>query len=86
MKKGRGDRLGDNPDLFSGLVWTGADSVKLGLADGLGDTGYVARDVIKAKRTVDYTVEPDVLARLAHRFGASFAHSLKEAMDSVRLR
>ncbi len=86
VKKGRGDRLADNPDLFSGLVWTGADSVKLGLADGLGDTGYVARDVIKAKRTVDYTVEPDVLARLAHRFGASFAHSLKEAMDSVRLR
>ena len=85
VKKGRGERLGDNPDLFSGLVWTGADSVKLGLADGLGDSAYVARQVIKARRMVDYTAEPDVLARLAHRFGASFGKALKSVFQNAQM-
>lgn len=86
VKKGRGSRLADNPELFSGLVWTGSESVKLGLADGLGDSGYVARHVIGARRIVDYTAEPDVLTRLAHRFGASFGKAVGAFLQGVSLR
>lgn len=55
VKQGRGDRLKDNPDLFSGLMWTGAQSVELGLVDALGSTRYVAEEVIGEKTMVDYT-------------------------------
>ena len=60
VKQGRGTRLKDDPDLFSGLFWSGAKSVDLGLADGFGDTGYVAREVIKAPDVVDFTVKENL--------------------------
>ncbi len=55
VKKGRGDRLKETPDTFSGLVWSGQQAVELGLADGLGSLDSVARDVVKAEDIVDYT-------------------------------
>src|SRR5215472_2395996 len=57
VKAGRGNRLKDSPELFSGLVWSGARGVELGLADALGSVGYVARDVIKAEDVVDFSVQ-----------------------------
>jgi len=71
VKQGRGSRLKDDPDLFSGLFWSGQKSVDLGLADGFGDTGYVAREVLKAPDVVDFTVKENFADRVAHRFGAS---------------
>ncbi len=71
VKAGRGQRLKDSPDIFSGLFWTGQKSVELGLADGYGDTDFVAREVIKAPDVVDYTVKQGISDRLAKRFGAS---------------
>ncbi|MCL4802313.1 MAG: S49 family peptidase [Burkholderiales bacterium] len=73
VKKGRGTRLKDSPELFSGLMWTGAKSVELGLSDALGSVDSVARDVIKAEEIVDYTRKENIAERFARRFGAAFA-------------
>jgi len=88
VKKGRGKRLKDNPDLFSGLVWTGQKAVELGLADGFGSVESVARDVIKAESIVDYTQKTNPVERIAKRFGAAAARSFAEftLVESIRLR
>mgnify|MGYP003575714974 CR=1 FL=1 len=72
VKTGRGDRLKETPDMFTGLIWTGAKSVELGLTDGLGTVESVARDVIKAETVVDYTVKENLAERVAKRVGMSF--------------
>ena len=73
VREGRGKRLKETPDMFSGLVWTGQKSIELGLADGLGSVESVARDVIKADKIVDYTRHEGLADRLAKRFGAGVA-------------
>jgi protease-4 len=78
VKEGRGKRLKDSPEVFSGLVWTGAKSVDLGLADGFGTLDTVARDVIKAETIVDYTEKERIVEKLAKRFGAGAAAALAE--------
>jgi len=82
VKQGRGKRLKDDPDLFSGLFWSGQKSVELGLADGFGDTGYVARDVLKAPDVVDFTVKENFADRVAHRFGASLGAAAVKTLIS----
>jgi len=79
VKKGRGTRLKDSPELFSGLFWVGSKSVELGLADGLGSVDYVARDVIKAEEIVDFTRKENVAERLAKRLGAGAAKAITGA-------
>ncbi|MDH5230662.1 MAG: S49 family peptidase [Gammaproteobacteria bacterium] len=76
VKRGRGDRLLDHDDLFSGLIWTGERSIALGLSDGYGSTSSVARDVVNAERLVDYTLHPGYLDRFAERIGVSVANTL----------
>jgi protease-4 len=76
VKAGRGARLKETPELFSGLVWNGARSVDLGLADGLGSVDYVAREVIKAEDVVDFSVKENISERLARKFGATLGRSL----------
>lgn len=73
VKLGRGKRLQEAPDMFSGLVWTGEQSIKLGLADELGTVDSVARDVIKAEKLVDYSVKENLAERFAKRLGADAA-------------
>ena len=73
VREGRGKRLKETPDTFSGLIWTGAEGVKMGLADGYGSVRSVARDVIKAKTIVDYTVHESFADRMARKFGAGVA-------------
>ncbi|ODU62418.1 MAG: peptidase S49 [Lautropia sp. SCN 66-9] len=90
VKKGRGDRLKDDPQLFSGLVWTGARSIDLGLADALGSLDVVARDVVKVEEVVDFTQQRNLAERLAKRFGASAGETMGRSMralgEAVRLR
>jgi protease-4 len=90
VKKGRGDRLKDSPELFSGLVWTGATSVELGLADAIGSVRSVAREVVKAEDLVDFTRRPNIAERLAKRAGMAagqvIARELGVAADAPRLR
>lgn len=76
VRQGRGARLKENADTFSGLVWTGDKAVELGLADGLGSMDYVAREIIKAEKVVDYTPHEGLAERVAKRFGAEMASSL----------
>jgi protease IV len=75
VRSGRGDRLADSPELYSGLVWTGKRGIELGLVDALGSTGSVARDVVGVENIVDFTARPGLLERMASRFGASFGAS-----------
>ena len=78
VREGRGKRLKETPDMFSGLIWTGEKSVELGLADGYGSLDSVARDVIKAEDIVDYTQKEGFAEKVAKRFGAAAASSLAE--------
>src|SRR3954465_14574742 len=79
VKEGRGKRLKETPDMFSGLIWTGAKSVELGVADGYGTLDTVARDVIKAEDIVDYTQKEGFAEKVAKRFGASMANAVVES-------
>ncbi len=82
VKAGRGKRLQETPDTFSGKFWTGEESIRLGLADHLGGVDYVAREVVKAEEIVDYTPNQNVAERLAKKFGASVgAGAYKAAME-----
>jgi protease-4 len=82
VRKGRGDRLKETPELFSGLFWNGQRAVELGLADGLGSLDYVARDIVKAEDLVDYTQRDNVAERLVKRFGASVGEGMGRVMRS----
>ena len=73
---GRGDRLKDHPQLFSGLVWTGEKGVEMGLADDIGSSGYVAREIIGEEEMVDFTKKPDLLERISDRIGVAMARSM----------
>ena len=76
VRKGRGKRLKETPDTFSGLVWNGQRGVEMGLADGYGTVDSVARNVIKASNIVDYTVKENFADRLAKRFGVGVMSAL----------
>lgn len=76
VRKGRGDRLKETPEMFSGLLWIGTKSIELGLADALGGIEYVAREVIKAEDIVDFTPRENIAERFARRFGAAMAETL----------
>jgi protease IV len=73
VREGRGERLKESPDMFSGLMWSGAKSIELGLADGFGSVESVAREVIKAEDVRDYTVRQNFAEKLAKQFGADVA-------------
>jgi protease-4 len=78
VREGRGKRLKETPELFSGLIWTGQKSVDLGLADAIGSLESVARDVVKAEDIVDYTQKEGVAEKLAKRFGMGAASAVME--------
>jgi protease-4 len=80
VKNGRGDRLKETPEMFSGLFWTGQQAVELGLADELGSLDQVARDVVKAEELVDYSRRDNVAERLVKRFGAAMGEGAWRAM------
>jgi protease IV len=79
VREGRGERLKETPDMFSGLFWSGQQAVSMGLADGLGTIDSVARDVIKIEDIVDYTRRENVAERLVKRFGAALGEGAVRA-------
>ena len=85
VRKGRGKRLKETPDIFSGLLWTGDRSIELGLADGFGSVDYVAREVIKAEDIFDFTKKQDITERFARRFGAAMAGVLGKVLAQGQL-
>lgn len=82
VRKGRGNRLKETPDMYSGLVWSGAKSIELGLSDAYGSLDYVAREVVKAKDIVDFTPRDDLASRLADKLGIGVAKALNPLPDS----
>jgi protease-4 len=87
VRQGRGDRLKETPDLYSGLVWSGARSIELGLADALGSLDSVAREVVKVEDIVDFTPQEGLADRLARRIGTAMGDAMMPwAQETVRLR
>ena len=86
VRKGRGKRLKESPELFSGLMWTGAKSIELGLTDELGSVEYVAREVIKAENILDYTMRASLTERFARQFGADVAEGVMHAVGKYSMR
>lgn len=83
VRAGRGKRLKEVPELFTGLFWTGQQAIELGLADQLGNLDFVARDVIKAEELVDYTRRANVAEKLAKKFGASIGEGAVRALKAA---
>ncbi|UTH74068.1 S49 family peptidase [Chromobacterium sp. IIBBL 290-4] len=82
VRAGRGSRLKNDPQMFSGMVWIGEKAIPLGLADGYGTVASVARDVVKADKTVDFTQQDDFSSRVARRIGVQFAGGVKSLFDT----
>ena len=80
VKSGRGDKLKDDPNLFSGFVWTGEQAIELGLVDELGSSSYVAREVIGAETVVDYTPTEDWLDKFSKRLGTALGRGIGEVL------
>ncbi len=80
VRKGRGDRLKETPEMFSGLMWTGSQSIGMGLTDGFGTVDSVARDLIKADTILDYSVKENIAERFAKRLGAEIGQALSFRM------
>ena len=86
VRKGRGKRLKESPEMFSGLMWSGARSIELGLVDGYGTVDSVARDVIKASEVRDFSVKQNFAEKFAKQFGADMAEGMANVLTRVSLR
>jgi len=87
VKDGRGDRLVDQGDIFSGLIWTGEKAIELGLVDAYGTPQSVARDVVEAEKLVNFTPKSGLLDRIASRIGTAVSDSVWRYLGTdVRLQ
>jgi protease-4 len=82
VRKGRGDRLKETPEMFSGLVWTGERSIELGLADATGSLESVARDVVNAEHVVDFSPRRNVLDRITRRLGTAAGEAMARTLGA----
>ena len=83
VKAGRGARLKETPEMFSGLFWTGQQAIELGLADQFGTLEYVAREIVKTEEIIDYTRRDNVAERLAKKFGAAMGEGAMKAFKAI---
>ncbi len=83
VRAGRGKRLKETPELFSGLFWTGQQAIEMGLADQLGSLDFVAREIVKAEDLIDYTRRDNVAERLAKKFGAAIGTGAVRALKAI---
>lgn len=86
VKSGRGKRLKETPEMFSGLVWTGEESVKLGVIDAMGTQDYVAKEIIGAETLVDFTQQERLVDRIAGKLGASLGLGIGNLVKTWSLR
>jgi len=86
VKKGRGSKLSLNPEIFSGLFWSGESAINLGLADGYGDIDLVAREIIGYEKIIDFTAQSNFADRFAKKLGASISSSLRNDILNNNLK
>jgi protease-4 len=86
VREGRGKRLHETPELFTGLFWNGEQALELGLADHYGNLDYVAREIVKAEEVVDYTQKENVAERLAKRFGAAVGEGVVRSVAAAGVK
>jgi protease-4 len=86
VKAGRGDRLKETPELFSGLVWTGEEGIKQGIVDAVGNQDYVAKELIGAEKLVDFSQQEHLLDKIAGKLGTSFGQAIASMAQSLSLR
>ncbi|MER0204402.1 MAG: S49 family peptidase [Nitrosomonas sp.] len=84
VKQGRGERLKDAPEIFSGIVWTGQKSIDLGLADEMGNAEYVAREIIQAEVLVDFSPHEGLSDLFSKRFGQIVFNMLSDYVLTMR--
>ncbi|WP_151635166.1 S49 family peptidase [Noviherbaspirillum aerium] len=82
VRQGRGKRLKETPETFSGLFWSGSKSVEMGLADGFGTVDSVARDELKAEDIIDYTQHEGLSERLLKKFGGAVGTAVMASISS----
>lgn len=83
VREGRGQRLKESPETFSGLFWSGQQAIEIGLADQLGSLDFVAREVVKAEEIIDYTRRDNVAERLVKRFGVAMGSGVMSALSAT---
>jgi protease IV len=83
VKEGRGAKLKESKDMFSGLFWNGEEAIRLGLADKVGNLDFVAREVVKAEEIIDYTTHDNLAERFAKRFGAAIGYGAIKALREL---
>jgi protease IV len=83
VRDGRGQRLKEDADTFSGLFWNGEEAVRIGLADKIGSLDFVAREVVKAEEIIDYTPRDNFAERIARRFGAAVGQGAVTALREM---
>ena len=86
VKEGRGDRLADNSEIFSGLVWTGEKAKELGLIDGFGSTRYVAEEIVGEKTIIEYRAYESLVEEFVGRFGSTLLNTIYSFFSSPRLQ
>jgi len=86
VREGRGDRLADNEQMFSGLVWSGEQALELGLIDGLGSTSHVARQIVGQEELVDYSKRKSPFQDIMDQFGVSIGSGIADYLMESRLQ
>jgi protease IV len=88
VKEGRGERLSEVPELFSGLIWNGEQALELGLVDGLGSSGFVAREIVGAEEIVDFSLKPDAFTQFTESLGVAAGKAISTSLgvNALQLR
>ena len=86
VRLGRGDRLKETPDMFSGLIWSGEQAVEMGLIDGLSSTSALVRTKFNTEEMVNFTQKKDAWESLVQKLGASIGAGLATAVTGNSLQ
>ncbi len=71
VKSGRGDRISDDPEIYSGLFWSGEQARSLGLVDEFGSADFIAREIVGTETVINYTEEQSFLEAFSSQLGAA---------------
>ena len=82
VQDGRGERLSEDPDIFTGLFWSGETAKKLGLIDDFGSVDYIAREIVEQDTLVDYSYRPSFIEEFSNNLGISISQGVTSAFSN----